>query len=90
MKKITSNDGTPIARYARGTGPALLLIHGSLSEHTRWQPVLSLLGERFTVYTMDRRGRGQSGDGPGYTIQCEFDDIAAVARSIGEPVHLEQ
>jgi pimeloyl-ACP methyl ester carboxylesterase len=88
MKKITSNDGTPIALYAGGTGPALLLIHGSLSEHTRWEPILPLLSERFTVYTIDRRGRGESGNGPDYAIQCEFDDIAAVARSIAGPVSL--
>jgi pimeloyl-ACP methyl ester carboxylesterase len=88
MRKITSNDGAPIARYASGSGPALLLIHGSLSEHTRWQPILSLLSQKFTVYTMDRRGRCESGDRPDYAIQCEFDDIAAVARSIAGPINL--
>lgn len=88
MKKITSNDGTPIALYAGRTGPALILIHGSLSEHNRWEPILPLLSRRFTVYTLDRRGRCESGDCPDYAIQREFDDIAAVAHSIVGPVIL--
>jgi pimeloyl-ACP methyl ester carboxylesterase len=37
---------------------------------------------------MDRRGRCESGDCLDYTIQCEFDDIAAVARSITGPVNV--
>ena len=44
--------------------------------------------ERFTVYAVDRRGRGGSGDGQGYAIEREFEDVAAVIDSIGEPVNL--
>lgn len=88
MKKIMSKDGTPIAIYTGGTGPSLILVHGSLSEHTRWSSVLSMFSENFTVYTMDRRGRSGSGDRADYSIDREFDDIVAVAHSITEPVNL--
>jgi pimeloyl-ACP methyl ester carboxylesterase len=34
----------------------------------------------------DRRGRGGSGDSEYYSIEREFEDVAAVVDSIGEPV----
>jgi pimeloyl-ACP methyl ester carboxylesterase len=33
---------------------------------------------------MDRRGRGESGDGPDYEMEHEFEDVAAVVDSIAE------
>jgi pimeloyl-ACP methyl ester carboxylesterase len=88
MKKITSKDGTPIAVFRSGTGPPLILVHGSLTDHNCWDQVLSMLKENFTVYAIDRRGYGASGDVASYSIEREYDDIAAVARSITEPVNL--
>ena len=37
---------------------------------------------------MDRRGRGASGDHPTYTLEKEFDDVAALVDSIGEATYL--
>jgi pimeloyl-ACP methyl ester carboxylesterase len=37
---------------------------------------------------MDRRGRGGSGDAPSYTVEREFEDVAAVVDSLGRGVHL--
>ena len=88
MEKITSKDGTPIACWKSGEGPPLMLVHGSISDHTYWQPALPALEERFRVYTIDRRGRGESGDSDDYDIEREFEDVAAVVDSIGEPAHL--
>jgi pimeloyl-ACP methyl ester carboxylesterase len=42
--------------------------------------------QRFTVYRMDRRGRGGSGDGDVYSIEREFEDVAAFVDAIGGPV----
>jgi pimeloyl-ACP methyl ester carboxylesterase len=50
--------------------------------------VLPTLTPHFTVYAMDRRGRGGSGDAPAYALEREFEDVAAVVDSIGAPVHL--
>lgn len=85
---ITSRDGTQIAYRRSGEGPPLVLVHGTAADHSRWSPVLSALEERFTVYAMDRRGRGGSGDSDGYVAGREFEDVAAVVDSIGEPANL--
>ena len=63
-------------------------MHGTAANHSRWSPVLPALEERFTVYAIDRRGRGGSGDGHGYDTEREFEDVAAVIGSVGEPVNL--
>lgn len=61
---VASRDGTPIAVWRRGSGPALLLVHGTVADHsTTWRRVVPILERRFTVHAMDRRGRGESGDG---------------------------
>src|SRR4029453_15360429 len=78
MSTVKSEDGTPIACWRSGEGPPMLLVHGSTSDHTRWDVVRPAFAEHFTVYTMDRRGRGQSGDGPRYSVEREFEDVAAV------------
>lgn len=88
MEKITSPDGTPIAYSRSGVGPPLILVHGTGSASARWTPVRPVLEEHFSVYTVDRRGRGGSGDGNTYAIAREFEDIAAVVDAIGEPAHL--
>lgn len=89
MEKIFSKDGTPIACWRTGEGPPLVLVHGSISDHTYWEPVLPELQRRFAVYTVDRRGFGESGDfSESYAIEREYEDVAAVVDSIGDPVNL--
>ena len=41
------------------------------------------LEQRFTVIAIDRRGRGDSGDGEEYSLDREYDDVAAVVRDAG-------
>lgn len=65
-----------------------MLVHGTGGVHSRWAPVLPALEQRFRVYAVERRGRGQSGDAIHYAIEREFEDIAAVVSSIDEPVNL--
>lgn len=86
--KVKSKDGTQIAFLRTGSGPPLVLVHGTSSDATRWAPVLPALGEKFTVYAIDRRGRGESGDAKEFAFQREFEDIAAVINSISEPVNV--
>ena len=85
---ITSKDGTPIAYRRSGEGPPLVLVHGAAADHGRWSPVLPALEERFTIYAVDRRGRGGSGDANAYAMEREFEDVASVVDSIGKPVNL--
>lgn len=86
--KFVSTDGTHIASERRGRGAPLVLVHGTSASAARWSTVLPELELRFTVYAIDRRGYGASGDGLGYSIEREFADIAAVVDEIGGPVNL--
>jgi pimeloyl-ACP methyl ester carboxylesterase len=83
-----SKDGTAIAYQKSGHGPPLVLVHGTGADHTRWAPLLAHLGEHFTVYAMDRRGRGGSGDASTYAVEREFEDVVAVVEAAGEPAYL--
>jgi len=62
MDTVTSADGTRIAYSRTGDGPALLLVHGTGVDRRVWDDVTAALGESFTVFAVDRRGRGDSGD----------------------------
>jgi pimeloyl-ACP methyl ester carboxylesterase len=88
LSTVRSADGTTIAYEEFGSGPPLVLVHGGVSDRTYWAPVLPALTERFTVVCLDRRGRAASGDAPTYSIDREFDDVAAVVDALDEPVHL--
>jgi pimeloyl-ACP methyl ester carboxylesterase len=88
MEYITSKDGIPIGYERRGKGLPLVLIHGAAADHTRWIPILPELENHFTVYAVDRRGRGKSGDAEPYTIDRESEDVVSVVDSIPGPVNL--
>jgi pimeloyl-ACP methyl ester carboxylesterase len=53
-----------------------------------WHYVVPLLARSFTVFAYDRRGRGQSGDRPPYSIDREVEDIQALLGAIGSPTVL--
>jgi pimeloyl-ACP methyl ester carboxylesterase len=68
-----------------------VLVHGATADHTAFRVVGPMLGGSFAVAAIDRRGRGASGDAQGpYSIEREFEDVAAVAvtlaTSSGGPV----
>ncbi|MEU9714587.1 alpha/beta hydrolase [Streptomyces sp. NPDC047976] len=90
MQKAISRDGTAIAYDRTGEGPALVLVGGAyqVREDPRWAVLARLLGERFTVVTYDRRGRGDSGDTAPYAVEREVEDLAAVIAELGGPVRV--
>lgn len=89
LERISSLDGTSIAFYRMGTGPALVLVPGTgAANPLAWDGIVPALAERFTVIAVDRRGHGESGDGPVYAIEREFEDLAAVVDSLDAPVAL--
>src|SRR3712207_9333377 len=95
QETVASADGTPIAYWRSGDGPPLILVHGSFDDHNVWAPVLPAFEERFSVYAVDRRGRGGSGDGTGHSLGGEGADIAGVGESIsgqeeGNPTRWEE
>ena len=88
MVTVRSKDGTNIASWRSGTGPALVLVHGTTVDHTAWDGVRPALEPSFTVYAMDRRGRGGSGDAPTFAVEREVEDVAALVDSIDGAVHV--
>ena len=84
----TSADGTRIAYERLGSGPAIVLVGGLLSDRKGGAPLAQSLADRFTVYTFDRRGRGESGDTSPYSVAKEVEDIAALIKAAGGKVTL--
>src|SRR5581483_11512741 len=88
LLRVSSPDGARLAVWRSGEGPPLVLVHGTTVSHSDWLPVLPALRRQFTVYAMDRRGIGASEDAEPYALEREFEDVAAVVESVGEPVFL--
>jgi pimeloyl-ACP methyl ester carboxylesterase len=79
---VHSLDGTAIVVWVEGAGPPVVLVHGSLRNHAIFDPLVAHLRAHLTTYAIDRRGFGASGDTPDYTIQREFEDVAAVVDAV--------
>lgn len=83
-----SKDGTAIAYERAGTGPAVVLVGGGLTDRTENAPLVPALAEHHTVVNYDRRGRGASGDGSAYDVGREVEDIDALIAATGGTAHL--
>ncbi|WP_436347886.1 alpha/beta fold hydrolase [Natronorubrum sp. FCH18a] len=90
METATSADGTEIAFERTGSGPPLVLVHGGVCDHRFWElsDVRTTFADHCTVYAMDCRGVGESGDADEYDLEREFEDVAAVVKAVDEPVTL--
>jgi pimeloyl-ACP methyl ester carboxylesterase len=88
MGTVASRDGTAIAYEKTGAGTPLVLVHGTGASSARWAPILPALAQAYSVYAIDRRGRGASDDAETYALEREFEDVAVLTSSIGEPVAL--
>src|SRR6185503_2516347 len=83
MRKVISKDGTAIAFDQSGEGPAVILVGGALSDRSGSAPLVELLAPHFTVFSYDRRGRGDSGDTAPYAVEREVEDIEALINEAG-------
>lgn len=89
MQHVSTPAGISLSFDRIGSGPPLVLVHGSFSDHrSNWGQVMPLLAERFTVYAVARRGRGDTTATEGHSVEDEATDIAALIESIGEQVFL--
>ncbi|HWM22501.1 MAG TPA: alpha/beta hydrolase [Ilumatobacteraceae bacterium] len=79
---VRSCDGTSLAVWVEGVGPPLVLVHGSFRDHTVFGPLVDELRRDVTTFSVDRRGFGASSDAPGYAIEREFEDVAAVVDAV--------
>src|SRR6266850_5741744 len=85
MEKVHSKDGTPIAFDRSGEGPPIILVDGALCYRASGPsgPLAALLAQNFTVFTYDRRGRGDSGNTASYAVEREVEDIEALVHEAG-------
>jgi len=83
LRHVTAPDGVRIGCEVAGDGPPLVLVHGAGSARWSFDLVRPYLEERFTVWSVDRRGRGDSDDGNPYGIEREFDDVVATVSEAG-------
>ena len=89
MYRIHSDDGVTISYERQGSGAPLVLGHGGFSDHrTNWEFVMPLLARRFTVFTIARRGRGETDATVGHSVEEESRDVATLIRAIGERAFL--
>jgi pimeloyl-ACP methyl ester carboxylesterase len=86
IETVKSADGTAIAFERTGKGPPLILVGGAFCDRsapTSGTPLAALLAHRFTVFSYDRRGRGESENTPPYAIDRELQDLAALITAAG-------
>ncbi|MGE3247831.1 MAG: alpha/beta fold hydrolase [Beijerinckiaceae bacterium] len=84
---IGTEAGKIFAR-SKGTGPALVLLHGFPESHAMWHGIAARLAGHFTVVAMDLRGYGwssapRSHGGVEYTKRKMADDVIAVMDKLG-------
>jgi len=88
-RRLETPDGVTISYDRFGTGPALVLVHGSFCDHrTNWQSVAPEFARHFTVHALARRGRGETDATEGHSVYDEAEDVAALVETIAGPVHL--
>ncbi|GLV59990.1 alpha/beta hydrolase [Dictyobacter sp. S3.2.2.5] len=85
MGTVYSKDGTAIAFDRSGEGTPLILVDGAMC-YRGFGPMGDLvpkLAPHFTVFSYDRRGRGESGDTLPYAVEREIEDLDALIQEAG-------
>jgi pimeloyl-ACP methyl ester carboxylesterase len=77
--------GVPLAFDDRGTGPAVVFVHGTAAGRSTWRETIDALGDGVRTIAYDRRGYGDSGAPEPYggtTVGEQADDLAALIRAL--------
>ncbi|WP_341212925.1 alpha/beta hydrolase [uncultured Limimaricola sp.] len=89
METYTSPTGATLSYEVEGSGPPLVLVHGSFSDHrSNWFQARPRLAKHFTLYALARRGRGESEATKGHEVEDEAKDVEALLERIDEPAFL--
>jgi len=88
MDSVTSRDGTRIAFDRIGSGEPLVFVLGAFNDRSTGRGLAQVMADMFTVYSYDRRGRGDSGDVAPYAVDREIEDLAAVMHHAGGAAHV--
>ncbi len=84
QQTVQSADGTTISYQRVGEGPPVVCLHGTGVTSEIWQGIIRELREQATVFAVDRRGRGNSGDTEPYAFEREREDIEALIDTLDE------
>ncbi|WP_066224195.1 alpha/beta fold hydrolase [Metabacillus fastidiosus] len=91
MKQYISLDEGHIFVTCNGSGPPIVLIHGTASYHFCWRNIYSILSKNHTVYVLDLLGAGES-DKPvnaSYSKKAHAERLIAVLQKLKiSSVHL--
>src|SRR5687767_7781868 len=79
-----------IARMT-GSGPDLVLVHGSVGDYRQWVPIAHQLRGQYRIASVSRRfhwPRTSAPAGAAYTYEIHRDDLLRYLRTRERPVHL--
>ena len=83
---VLSADGTKIVYHRIGSGPPLVIVHGTLATTEMYRPIADLLSEHYQVVLVERRDYGVSGSGARpATFARQADDLVAVLGELDGP-----
>ena len=78
--------GVELAYEETGSGPSVVLVHGTATARTIWDETVAALGDDVRSLAYDRRAYGDSGAPESYratTVGEQADDLAALIRALG-------
>ncbi|WP_051286761.1 alpha/beta fold hydrolase [Paenibacillus taiwanensis] len=85
--RLQSADGTWISYTSTGSGPGIVILHGTCRSAYQYKKLAGELASMYTVHLMDRRGRAASGpQGADYAMKKEVADVSAVLQHTGSTI----
>ncbi|MDK8183756.1 alpha/beta hydrolase [Paenibacillus sp. UMB4589-SE434] len=85
--KLQSADGTWISFSTIGSGPGIVILHGTCRSAYNYKKLAEELADKYTVHLMDRRGREASGpQGADYAMEKEIADTGTVLQHTGSTI----
>src|SRR5215471_7527239 len=76
---------------ARGHGPEVVLVHGSLGDYRQWTPIADRLQKSYRVISVSRRYHWPNPPPASkvlYSYEGNAEDLLSLLRSLGHPVHV--
>ena len=88
--RIMTVEGVGFPCVAAGTGDPVLFVHGSWADYRAWCDLWQDVAaqHRFMAYTHRHFGKGHWPKDKPFSCDVHSDDLVAILRELGEPVHL--
>ncbi|MEO7207342.1 MAG: alpha/beta hydrolase [Steroidobacteraceae bacterium] len=80
FKAVNIGDGIVLHYVEQGSGPTLIMIHGSISDYTYWQEQIGPFAQHYRVIAYSRRYNWPNSNParPGYSAITDAEDLAAL------------